>query len=399
VRYLDYAIRNHPELMGQFEDDMAEGVVAGRALKTGSHPVDGKLAEVVDAGDSPTAGEGGWASGTAVLNALTVLYACDCNGGNTVSEETAAASPKENVGSGESGAAQGALEAEDTLIRFLAAQDGNRLLDPHFTLRICGEKGLARATVHVYGILGLHEEAVEVALRRGDVALAKRNACKPAEKRLRQKLWLRIVENEAASGDVQRITGLIRESQELSVRDVLPYMSDLMTIDAFQAEICECLDSYEGQILTLRQEMDDHRRALQAFKEDLKHAEERCVVIQQDQACEICGAPAVRERFYVFACRHCFHEACLRALVVPVLGAEQSERLFTLEAMRLEHQAAAAGALAGTVPAVTLTEVEEELDGILADDCPLCGHLMIQTIRRPFIDPGEEAEVESWAIT
>jgi len=400
VRYLDYAARNHPELMGQPIDDFAESdsATAGKALKTGSLPVDSTLAEVADAGEASPARQGGWASGTAVLNALTMLYACDCNGGNTLSEETAATVPKENGGNGD-GAAQGALEAEDTLIRFLAAQDGNRLLDPHFALRICGEKGLARATVHVYGILGLHEEAVEVALRRGDVALAKRNACKPAEKRLRQKLWLRIVENEAASGDVQRITGLIRESQELSVRDVLPYMSDLMTIDAFQAEICECLDSYDVQIMTLRQEMDDHRRALQAFKEDLKHAEERCVVISQDQACEICGAPAVRERFYVFACRHCFHEACLRALVVPVLGAERRERLFTLEAMRLEHQAAAAGALAGSVPAMTLAEVEEELDGILADDCPLCGHLMIQTIRRPFIDPGEEAEVESWAIT
>merc|ERR1719356_2380262 len=117
-----------------------------------------------------------------------------------------------------------------------------------------------------------------------------------------------------------------------------------MTIDAFQAEICECLDSYDVQIMTLRQEMDDHRRALQAFKDDLKHAEDRCVVISQDQLCEICGACAVRERFYVFACRHCFHEACLRALVVPVLSAEKGERLFALEATRLDYQARAAGA-------------------------------------------------------
>jgi len=33
VRYLDYAVRNHPELMGQLEDDMAESETAGKALK------------------------------------------------------------------------------------------------------------------------------------------------------------------------------------------------------------------------------------------------------------------------------------------------------------------------------------------------------------------------------
>ncbi|CAE8714572.1 unnamed protein product [Polarella glacialis] len=293
--------------------------------------------------------------------------------------------------------------AEDTLLRFIAAQEGNPLLDPRFALRVCSERGLVRAMVLLYGLMGMHEEAVEVALQHEDIALAKHSACKPpdSDRRLRQKLWLRIVENQALTGDVQKITGLIRESQELTVRDVLPFMSDSMTIDAFQSEICECLDSYEGQIVTLRQEMDDHRRALTSFKEDLKQAEERCVVIAPDQACEICGAAVVRERFYAFACSHCFHEACLRALVLPSLEPERKERFFKLEATRLQHQAAAAGAAPspGQIEdGQTLAEVEDELDSILADDCPLCGQLMIDTILRPFIDPDEEAEVESWAI-
>ena len=117
------------------------------------------------------------------------------------------------------------------------------------------------------------QEAVDVALQHEDVTLAKRSACKPhlSQKRLRQKLWLRIVEHQArraaiiqlllfhgdldlcgavltkaTSCDVPKIIGLIRESQELTIRDVLPYLSDSMTIDAFKTEICDCLDSYEG---------------------------------------------------------------------------------------------------------------------------------------------------------
>lgn len=292
--------------------------------------------------------------------------------------------------------------AEDSLLRFFNEQEGNPLFDSQFALRVCRERKLMRAAVLLYGLMGMHEEAVGAALARGDIALAKHNACRPAERPLRQKLWLRIVEQQAETGDVQAITSLIRESHELTVRDVLPHMSDSITIAAFQVEICECLDTFEGQIQTLRQEMNDHRHALNAFKKDLKQAEERCVTIAEDQVCEICGAPAIRERFYVFACRHCFHEACLRALISPTLSEERRARLFALEATRLDHQAAAAGAAIGggeSAAPVSLAEVEDELDGILADDCPLCGRLMIETIRRPFINlQAEQVEADSWAI-
>eukprot|EP00747_Dinoflagellata_sp_TGD_P062324 gnl/TRDRNA2_/TRDRNA2_152960_c0_seq1.p1 gnl/TRDRNA2_/TRDRNA2_152960_c0~~gnl/TRDRNA2_/TRDRNA2_152960_c0_seq1.p1 ORF type:complete len:156 (-),score=36.05 gnl/TRDRNA2_/TRDRNA2_152960_c0_seq1:81-509(-) len=135
-----------------------------------------------------------------------------------------------------------------------------------------------------------------------------------------------------------------------------------------------------------------------AFKDDLRHAEERFVVLGENEACEICGTLASRERFYFFACRHCFHEACLRAVILPTLSSTQKENLFALESQRLEHAAAAAGAGSRESPSMPLAEVEDQLDAILADDCPLCGKLMIQTVSRPFFDDGEGAEERSWAI-
>ena len=96
--------------------------------------------------------------------------------------------------------------------------------------------------------MGMHEESVDVALQHEDVALAKQSACKPplSQKRLRRKLWLRIVEHEAATCDVQKIIGLIRESKELTIRDVLPYLPDSMTIDAFKAETRSSTSSLFG---------------------------------------------------------------------------------------------------------------------------------------------------------
>jgi len=372
MRYLEHALRHLPEGHSGDTEIRASSFRTG----AGSLLLD-NLATVSD--DTAHNLRCGWASGTAILNALVVLLATDCT------------QNPEDEGS----------DAEASLERFMEAQEANSLLDPHFALRICRQKGLIKAMVLLYGLMKMHEEAVEAALKHEDIALAKRSACKPpdSEKRLRQKLWLRIVEHQAATSDVQNIIGLIKESQELTVRDVLPYLSDSMTIDAFKNEICDCLDTYEGQIVTLRQEMDDHRRALQAFKEDLKEAEERCIVVAADQCCEICGADAMSERFYAFTCTHCCHEACLRALILPTLSEQCREQLFKLEEARLQHQAAAAGAAAK--PGSALAEVEDELDGILAEDCPFCGQLMIDTIMRPFIDPkesGEADEIESWAI-
>lgn len=386
VSYLEFAVRTHPEitcLAGTV--DGAEALFLRGRGGAGSLLLDGDLMSGVDedgAGGIFGSGRGPWSSGTAVLSALVVLYAREC----ALQQD-----------------AEGRAKAEEVLLKFFASQEGNSLLDLHFALRVCRERGLARAAVQLCGYMGLHEEAVDAALENGEITLAKHNASKPADRRQRLKLWLRIVENQASGSEpsaiVQTIASLIRESQELSVRDVLPHMNDMITIDAFQTEICECLDMYKDQVLQLRQEMDDHRRALQAFKEDLKAAEDRCIVVNEDQACEICGEASVRERFYAFACTHCFHEACLRALVVPALETERRQRLFDLESKRIEHQAAGALGDGAVGPsAKELEEVEDELDGILADDCPLCGKLMIQAIRRPFIDPDEVAEAESWAI-
>ncbi|CAK0909708.1 unnamed protein product, partial [Prorocentrum cordatum] len=392
IRYLEHVLREMPEVAGQLPGgaEGAGGAATGqphrqRSLRINSDQVSGALgdeeAALVSDGHG-AAGVGTWASGAAIVNALAVLYACCCADGDGAAER---------AGDGPSG-------AEEELLYFLAGQEGNPVLDAHFALRVCAERGLSRVVVLLYGLLELHEAAVDVALRCGDVELAKRHACRPADRAVRQRLWLRVAESRAASGDdIARIMGLISESQEVTVRDLLPHLAESITVDALKDEICASLSSYEEQMRTLRQEMDDHRRALLAFKEDLDLAEGRRVVISHGQLCEICQAPALGERFYAFPCGHCFHEGCLRELVVPSLSVEGGQRLFTLEATRMEQQAPVVVNLGG-LPGATLDEVEEELDTILADDCAFCGRLMVRTVGRPFIDPTEEDEAESWSV-
>eukprot|EP00435_Cladocopium_sp_Y103_P028344 s1355_g7.t1 len=262
MRYLEHALRHTPELH-QSGGDLE---IRASSFRTGGSLLLDNLASVGD--ETGHAMQSGWASGTAILNAMVVLLATDCtqNAGGDAGPEDAEAALLRFLEAQDLGKVGMPFESGSLNLRMLNSgcscanwvhcQEANPLLDPHFALRICRQKGLIKAMVLLYGLMQMHEEAVEVALAHEDIALAKRSACKPpdTEKRLRQKLWLRIVEHQAATSDVQKIIGLIRESQELTVRDVLPYLSDSMTIDAFKDEICECLDKYEGQIVTLRQE-------------------------------------------------------------------------------------------------------------------------------------------------
>lgn len=65
--------------------------------------------------------------------------------------------------------------------------------DVHFALRLCNEKKLTQACVHLTSLLGLWESAVDLALNIS-IDLAKQIANMPpqSEVELRKKLWLKI---------------------------------------------------------------------------------------------------------------------------------------------------------------------------------------------------------------
>lgn len=67
----------------------------------------------------------------------------------------------------------GCAQPEDTaLLRFLEARYGKGRMegpdyfyDPKYALRLCLEQKQMRACVYIYGMMGMHEEAVALALQ------------------------------------------------------------------------------------------------------------------------------------------------------------------------------------------------------------------------------------------
>jgi hypothetical protein len=84
------------------------------------------------------------------------------------------------------------------LLRFLAAAPadattGRPYFDLDYALRLCARGGRAQACAHIYARMGLWERAVDLALERGDLELARIHADAPEDDReLRKKLWLKI---------------------------------------------------------------------------------------------------------------------------------------------------------------------------------------------------------------
>merc|ERR1712176_1424743 len=108
-----------------------------------------------------------------------------------------------------------------------------------------------------------------------------------------------------------------------------------MRLESFRNVFKEYLESWEREAIAQHEEIQGYKLAIRSLRAEIKQSQS-CINIPSAQICEICGTPAASEVCYVFPCGHCVHEACLRAIVVPMLDPERSERLFSLEAMRLE---------------------------------------------------------------
>lgn len=43
-------------------------------------------------------------------------------------------------------------------------------------------------------------------------------------------------------------------------------------------------------------------------------------------------------------------------------------------------------------------EKKDELDDLLASECPLCGDIMIKSVDKPFVDASQMKDIEAWAV-
>lgn len=116
------------------------------------------------------------------------------------------------------------------------------------------------------------------------------------------------------------------------------------------------------------------------------------------QRCEYCADAIFSKQFYLFPCSHGFHSDCLLQRVfthkhldsdqlAAVRSLEEQLRLVTIRAKDADKRA--------------LTQMEylqNETDGYIAADCPLCGFVMIRSLSVPLITEEDANEINSWRL-
>ncbi|KAL5967888.1 hypothetical protein TSMEX_004392 [Taenia solium] len=259
--------------------------------------------------------------------------------------------------------------------------------DPGFAIRTSMEKGCLRSTVFLLQSLGLFGQAIEEALSKNDIALAKEvvnsNILGIDTQRA---LWLRIARHVVTDQiSPQEATALLQESSLLRLEDVFPLFPDFVTIDEFREVICESLDAYNSQIEQLKVEMRATMESANEIRAQLHNFKSHYETIPENARCSHCLHAITLRTFYVFPCGHFFHTDCLLNLVRPLLGPSDAARLAELCA-KSETDASA------------IQLFRSQFDELVAADCALCGKVAIDSVSRLYFSDAKayESEQKIW---
>jgi len=325
---------------------------------------------------------------------------------------------------------------EEPLTKFISARD--RYFDPQYALRQCLKGNKAHACVFIYGSMGLYEEAVSLALQV-DIELATLNADKlEDDPALRKKLWLRIARHVVEEQrDIRKAMEFLHKCDFLKIEDILPFFPDFFKIDEFKAEICAALKEYNLHIENLKKEMEAAEVSAGLIRRDIGTLRQKYGMVGDVQECDQCRQPLTTQAFFLFPCQHVFHTDCytrevqrhlspvvkqqlemLKGRLRDELRQEEIQRTKSTE-KELESSLSTfaqtisnvldrnddapeethdENSTSDSIDVSTIEQLKDEIDRLLADECFLCGDIMIDSIDIPLIGEDEGDEMKSWAL-
>ncbi|XP_052749973.1 vacuolar protein sorting-associated protein 18 homolog isoform X2 [Galleria mellonella] len=285
------------------------------------------------------------------------------------------------------------------LMRYLERQGQDIVLvnyDVHYALRLCREKNLSEACVKLSALLGLWESAVELALEV-NLNLAKSIANLPEEVEMQRKMWLNIAEHVITKNqDLKEAMSFLEECPLIKIEDILPFFSDVVTIDHFREPICQSLQEYNMQIEELKAEMEEATRSAEYVRSEIQSFRGRSALVSATDVCSLCDIALLLRPFYLFPCSHKFHSDCLLHEIQPILGQARRKKLQDLQRKlsvmsNIELQTRTSSGL----PLREL--IKNEIDDIVASECVFCGEYMIACIDKPFIsDEDWDRVMKEW---
>ena len=278
--------------------------------------------------------------------------------------------------------------SEGALLSLLESQPTPPLYDADFALRLCIQHHRVQSCVHIYSTMGQFQEAVELALQHDDIDLAAIVADRlEGNDKLRKKLWLLIGEKKIKeASSIKEAIEFLKRCELLKIEDLIPYFPDFVVIDDFKEEICNALEEYSRNIDSLKQEMDLSQHTSEQIKAEIAALDNRYAIVEPGERCWICTLPVLSRQFFVFPCQHAFHSDCLGKRVLESSGTSKRKHIKDLQS-RVNQ---------GLSVGPQRQKLIQELDGLVAEQCVLCGDVGIKQIDEPFVRETDDAR--EWAI-
>ena len=221
----------------------------------------------------------------------------------------------------------------------------------------------------------------------------------------------------------------------LKIEDILPFFKDFVTINDFKDRIVDSLEAYDKKIDKLNMQIAEYGKAADKVHEDMDALRSRNLpvlglrnfgitptpdasAVQPESSsssstpastgevplCALSGRSLEGETaFYVFPSGYAYLPSELYRYILPHLDRPKLRRARQLHRM-LDQAAAArkAGARPSHPHWLSVADQEifqEQLDAIIAAECPLTGSIMIDSVQKPLITDEElEKERMDWEI-
>mmetsp|Transcript_9411 Transcript_9411/g.13793 ORF Transcript_9411/g.13793 Transcript_9411/m.13793 type:complete len:1459 (-) Transcript_9411:270-4646(-) len=298
----------------------------------------------------------------------------------------------------------------------------NTPLDMSYALRKILNTGRHfRSAVKLYMAFGLRNQAVELALKV-DPALARELAREAVGKEEKKRLWLMIARNAAMNKSgrgggggkdvVANVVSVIKDCgpDVLSIEDVLPFLPDFAQIDQFKDEICGALTSYSSKIDQYLQEMNECDETCDALRHEIQRLHQHQMHMKSDARCAFTHKLVLEEDepFYVFPSGFVVLESALKKQIISYLNETQKERLEKVEnelskLRNPKQQQPPPGSNNGILDVkdaqIRRETLQNELDGLIAAECPLTGSMMVDSIDKGFasMDEDDSYEFGEWS--
>jgi hypothetical protein len=262
--------------------------------------------------------------------------------------------------------------SEAPLLAFLEEYH-NSVFDFDFALRVCAQFNRIQCSVYIYSAMGLYEEAVNLALKKGETELAASVADKPMnDSEMRKSLWLQVARKVVSGKNgVESAVALLDRCDLLKIEDLLPLFPDFTVIDSFKEQVTMSLEEYNNTISQLTREMEESIATSSNVKDQISKFKRRYALIEPGEGCGICTFPLATRRFYVFPCQHAFHFDCLLDSVGKSSDYDARQRIN-------EIQLATGG-----------KELSSTIEDILCEKCVLCCDVKVDSIDKPLISQAD----------